>query len=71
MSEHFTKNTLEITAYCARCAKQTQHRVDGGRKGPCLDCLEMRRIEAEASRIKRGLEQEQKQEYDRKNPKLF
>lgn len=37
MSEHYTKNTLEVTAYCKRCGKNTQHRVDGGRKGPCMD----------------------------------
>ena len=37
MSEHYTKNTLEATAWCAKCQKQTQHRVDGGRLGPCLE----------------------------------
>jgi len=37
MPEHFTKNTLECTAYCKRCQRDTQHRVDGGRRGPCID----------------------------------
>jgi hypothetical protein len=37
MSEHFTKNTLECTAYCKKCQRHTQHRVDGGRQGPCID----------------------------------
>jgi hypothetical protein len=37
MTEHFTKNTLECTAWCAKCQRDTQHRVDGGRKGPCID----------------------------------
>jgi len=37
MPEHYTKNTLETTAFCAKCGRFTQHRVDGGRKGPCID----------------------------------
>jgi hypothetical protein len=37
MPEHHTKNTLEVTAHCKRCQKFTQHRVDGGRQGPCID----------------------------------
>lgn len=39
MPEHYTKGTLETTAYCGRCGKFTQHRVDAGRRGPCLECL--------------------------------
>lgn len=37
MSEHYTRNTLECTAWCNRCNRFTQHRVDHGRKGPCLE----------------------------------
>lgn len=37
MTEHYTRNTLEVTAWCNRCARQTQHRVDAGRQGPCLE----------------------------------
>jgi hypothetical protein len=37
MSEHFTKNTIEATAWCATCKRKTQHRVDSGRLGPCLE----------------------------------
>jgi hypothetical protein len=37
MSEHYTKNTEEVTAYCRRCQRNTQHRVFGGRLGPCID----------------------------------
>jgi hypothetical protein len=37
MPEHYTKNTLECTAWCAKCQRNTQHRVDGGRRGPCID----------------------------------
>ena len=37
MSEHYTRNTLECTAWCRVCQRNTQHRVDQGRKGPCLE----------------------------------
>ena len=37
MPEHFTRNTLECTAWCNVCQSWTQHRVDGGRRGPCLN----------------------------------
>lgn len=40
MSEHYTKNTIEVSAWCGKCARFTQHRVDDGRKGPCLRCIE-------------------------------
>jgi hypothetical protein len=47
MGEHFTRNTLETTAWCAKCKRETLHRVDhpvaggkgGGRLGPCLECM--------------------------------
>jgi ribosomal protein L44E len=39
MKEHYTRNTISVAAYCKKCAKPTQHRVDQGRKGPCLDCI--------------------------------
>lgn len=37
MSEHYTRNTLQCTLWCNVCNRLTQHRVDGGRKGPCLE----------------------------------
>jgi hypothetical protein len=40
MSEHFSRNTVSASFYCGRCKKFTQHRIDSGRKGPCLDCIE-------------------------------
>jgi hypothetical protein len=39
MTEHFTKNTVSAAFYCRKCGKVTQHRIDDGRKGPCLDCI--------------------------------
>ena len=43
MTEHFTKNTVEASAWCAKCKRKTMHRVDAdaqqGRLGPCLVCV--------------------------------
>lgn len=40
MTEHFTKNTVSADLWCAKCMKVTAHRIDHGRKGPCLTCIE-------------------------------
>ena len=45
MSEHFTRNTVSAALWCAKCQRQTQHRIDGVRRGPCLDCIA--RLEAQ------------------------
>jgi len=37
MSEHYTRNTATATDWCAKCGRNTEHRVDAGRKGPCID----------------------------------
>jgi hypothetical protein len=39
MAQHFTRNTVSASAYCAKCATTTQHRVDDRRIGPCLECI--------------------------------
>ena len=39
MSQHYTKNTVSVQMYCTKCAKREQHRIDGGRIGPCLGCI--------------------------------
>jgi hypothetical protein len=39
MTQHFTRNTVSAALWCAKCQKQTQHRIDGVRRGPCLDCI--------------------------------
>jgi len=64
LSEHFTRGTLECTAYCNKCEDFTQHRVDGGRRGPCLKCIE--RLEQRIARVKG-----EKAEHARQNPSLF
>lgn len=39
MPEHFTANTVSAEFFCSKCGKFTQHRIDGHRKGPCLECI--------------------------------
>jgi len=40
MGEHYTRNTVSAEAWCPKCGKRTQHRVDDRRLGPCLECIE-------------------------------
>ena len=54
--EHYTRNTVSVSAYCSKCAKKTQHRVDGVRKGPCLDCI--RKQDAEVASRKAAAEKQ-------------
>jgi ribosomal protein L44E len=42
MPQHYTKATLQVSVWCNRCGKHTMHRVDDGRRGPCLDCIQKR-----------------------------
>ena len=40
MSEHYSKQTVSVSAPCFKCMKPTEHRVDSGRLGPCMRCIE-------------------------------
>ena len=71
MPEHFPKNTLECTAYCKKCGGMSQHRVDGGRRGPCLPCIVRQERDNQIKRIREGLKKEQSEEREKQNPKLF
>jgi hypothetical protein len=37
MSEHFTRNTEEVTRWCNHCGRFTQHIVSDGRLGRCKE----------------------------------
>lgn len=39
MTQHFTRSTVSASFHCGKCGRFTQHRIDSGRKGPCLDCI--------------------------------
>jgi ribosomal protein L44E len=45
MTQHFTRSTISADFYCSKCRKFTQHRIDSGRKGPCLNCIERSNVE--------------------------
>jgi hypothetical protein len=64
MAEHYTKNTLECTAWCGKCQRDTQHRVDGGRRGPCLE-------HGSGGPSKKQLAAKEKREKRAMNPGLF
>ena len=56
MTEHYSKQTVSVSAFCLKHNKYTEHRVDGGRKGPCVRCMEELQVEHAYN------EQEQRQE---------
>lgn len=60
MSQHYTRNTSAVLAYCPTCNRKTMHRVDDRRIGPCLEhgAREFTRKQAR-EREKREAEQEQ------------
>jgi hypothetical protein len=37
MTEHFPKSTISATGWCRKCNRNTEHQVDDGRLGRCLD----------------------------------
>jgi hypothetical protein len=37
MPEHYTRNTISVWLWCDKCRSLTEHRVDDGRRGPCLE----------------------------------
>jgi hypothetical protein len=39
MPQHYTKSTIEVSVWCSPCHKTTMHRVDHGRRGPCIECM--------------------------------
>jgi hypothetical protein len=73
MSEHYTQNTLEVTAWCGKCQADTQHRVDGGRRGPCLACLEkqLAEIRETGGLSKKQIADRKKKQKEFQNPRLF
>lgn len=46
--QHYTRNTVEASAWCLQCGKPTMHRIDGVKLGPCLACLERLQQEHDA-----------------------
>jgi hypothetical protein len=63
MSEHFTKNTVEARLWCRKCYKLTMHRIDAGRKGPCLDCIARGEAEIRQRKARRDDPQDEQLEF--------
>jgi uncharacterized paraquat-inducible protein A len=55
MPEHYTKNTVSATIWCKVCGTFTPHRLDQGRQGPCLRCMD----QLQQKQKKRGVSAEQ------------
>jgi ribosomal protein L44E len=45
MGQHFTRNTVEASAWCQTCSKMTPHRVSDRRLRHCLSCAERKQQE--------------------------
>lgn len=71
MPEHYTRNTLEVTAWCEKCQRFTQHRVDGGRRGPCLEHKAQEYTLEQFKRMANEKKRQLQAEFDRQNPRLF
>ena len=39
MAEHYLRGTVEASAWCSKCRRETMHRIDGVKKGPCKVCM--------------------------------
>jgi hypothetical protein len=52
MAEHYTRSTNWVMARCSKCKRDTAHRVDDRRKGPCLTCIDKREAEHQAAKRK-------------------
>jgi ribosomal protein L44E len=45
MSHHYTKNSVEASHWCNVCRKETMHRIDDGRLGPCQELHQKPQVE--------------------------
>lgn len=64
MTQHYTRNTAEVSHYCPTCNRQTMHRVDDRRLGVCLE-------HAAAGRSLSQIRQQEKREQEKQQPGLF
>jgi hypothetical protein len=59
MTQHYTRNTVEASAWCRVCGRDTMHRIDGVKLGPCLACIKRLELQKELPGIERPKEPEQ------------
>lgn len=56
--QHYTRNTQSVARHCPKCNKVTQHRVDDGRLGPCLECIaKLEATSSESQQLAAGSQQ--------------
>lgn len=64
MTEHNTRNTESVTAWCNACFRYTEHAVSDGRRGRCM--------EHQAPELsKKQQDNRQRLEKERRQPGLF
>jgi len=71
MAEHYTRNTLEVTRWCNRCARFTQHAVSGGRVGQCKEHEAPKWTHAQLVRMAKEKKRRRLAEEARVQPSLF
>jgi len=62
MTQHFTRLTVSAAFHCGKCGRATQHRIDNGRKGPCLECIV--RLEKQHAEKPKAEEAKQQEMFD-------
>jgi len=64
MAEHYTKATESVLRWCNKCNCLTQHRVNSGRIGSCM--------EHQAAELSRKQQHErERREDEARNPRMF
>jgi hypothetical protein len=48
MTQHFTRNTVEVSTWCNTCHKDTPHRVAGGKLAYCIPCYDLSAVKSAA-----------------------
>jgi len=64
MTEHYTRNTESVSAWCNKCNRVTQYAVSDGRRGRCLE-------HAAPKETKKAIAAREKREHEARNPRLF
>lgn len=64
MSQHYTRSTVSVLAWCNTCRRNTLHRVDDRRLGPCMESHR-------EGPSQKQLQEAEKREEQRQQPGLF
>jgi hypothetical protein len=53
-SQHYTKSTVQASAWCTRCRQMTVHQVLGGKLAGCKVCQKKPDVKSELPVIEQG-----------------